>query len=132
MARPIDLGTVVEVLRGKVEFESGEEGRELEVLEHLLRRATADTARIRLGGIDLAPLVTAVELGQPVVTGERVTAKALLGELPDLEVLDEVAGRLGAASDGELASAAELALEGLYLARRISKNPDENGQAVYS
>ncbi|MGF7121416.1 ATP-binding protein [Rhodococcus sp. TAF43] len=132
VARPIDLGTVVEVLRGKVEFESGEEGRELEVLEHLLRRATADTARIRLGGIDLAPLVTAVELGQPVVTGERVTAKALLGELPDLEVLDEVAGRLGAASDGELASAAELALEGLYLARRISKNPDENGQAVYS
>ncbi|MDH6676293.1 magnesium chelatase subunit I [Rhodococcus sp. LBL1] len=132
VARPIDLGTIVEVLRGKVEFESGEEGRELEILEHLLRRATADTARIRLGGIDLAPLVTAVELGQPVVTGERVTAKALLGELPELEVLDVVAERLGARSDGERASAAELALEGLYLARRISKNPDENGQAVYS
>ncbi|GAB2656871.1 ATP-binding protein [Prescottella soli] len=132
VARPIDLGTIVEVLRGKVEFESGEEGRELEILEHLLRRATADTARIRLGGIDLAPLVTAVELGQPVVTGERVTAKALLGELPELEVLDEVAQRLGARTDGERASAAELALEGLYLARRISKNPDENGQAVYS
>ncbi|MBM4576001.1 magnesium chelatase, partial [Rhodococcus hoagii] len=32
VARPIDLGTVVEVLRGKVEFESGEEGRELEIL----------------------------------------------------------------------------------------------------
>ncbi|WP_425334530.1 ATP-binding protein [Prescottella agglutinans] len=132
VARPIDLGSIVEVLRGKVEFESGEEGRELEILEHLLRRATADTARIRLGGIDLAPLVTAVELGQPVVTGERVTAKALLGELPELEVLDVVAERLGARSDGERASAAELALEGLYLARRISKNPDENGQAVYS
>ncbi|WP_197059894.1 ATP-binding protein [Prescottella defluvii] len=132
VARPIDLGTIVEVLRGKVEFESGEEGRELEILEHLLRRATADTARTRLGGIDLAPLVIAVEQGQPVVTGERVTAKALLGELPDLEVLDEVATRLGAQSDGERASAAELALEGLYLARRISKNPDENGQAVYS
>ncbi|MCL2535378.1 MAG: ATP-binding protein [Nocardiaceae bacterium] len=132
VARPIDLGTIVEVLRGKVEFESGEEGRELEILEHLLRRATADTARIRLGGIDLAPLVTAVELGQPVVTGERVTAKALLGELPELEVLDDVAARLGAESDGERASAAELALEGLYLARRISKNPDEDGQAVYS
>nr|WP_233284078.1 ATP-binding protein [Prescottella equi] len=132
VARPIDLGTVVEVLRGKVEFESGEEGRELEILEHLLRRATADTARTRLGGIDMASLVSAVEQGQPVVTGERVTAKALLGELPELDVLDEVAGRLGAQTDGERASAAELALEGLYLARRISKNPDENGQAVYS
>ncbi len=132
VARPIDLGTVVEVLRGKVEFESGEEGRELEILEHLLRRATADTARTRLGGIDMASLVSAVEQGQPVVTGERVTAKALLGELPELDVLDEVAARLGAQTDGERASAAELALEGLYLARRISKNPDENGQAVYS
>ena len=42
VARPVDLGTVVDVLRGKVEFESGEEGRELEVLDHLLRRATAE------------------------------------------------------------------------------------------
>ncbi|QZS54829.1 ATP-binding protein [Rhodococcus opacus] len=131
-ARPVDLETVVDVLRGKVEFESGEEGREIEVLEHLLRRATADTVRTRLGGIDLAELVDAVEQGDPVVTGERITAKALLNELPELEVLDELAERLGAESDGERAAAAEFALEGLYLARRISKNPDINGQTVYS
>ena len=42
VARVVDLGTVIDVLRGKLEFESGEEGRELAVLEHLLRRATAD------------------------------------------------------------------------------------------
>ncbi|TQC46779.1 magnesium chelatase [Rhodococcus sp. WS4] len=132
VARPVDLETVVDVLRGKVEFESGEEGREIEVLEHLLRRATADTVRTRLGGIDLAELVEAVEQGDPVVTGERITAKALLNELPELEVLDALAERLGAESDGERAAAAEFALEGLYLARRISKNPDINGQTVYS
>lgn len=132
VARPVDLETVVEVLRGKVEFESGEEGREIEVLEHLLRRATADTARARLGGIDLAELVTAVEEGDPVVTGERITAKALLNELPELDVLTELAERLGAESDGERAAAAEFALEGLYLARRISKRPDPYGQMVYS
>ncbi|MDF3303547.1 sigma 54-interacting transcriptional regulator [Rhodococcus sp. T2V] len=132
VARPVDLETVVDVLRGKVEFESGEEGREIEVLEHLLRRATADTVRTRLGGIDLAELVDAVEQGDPVVTGERITAKALLNELPELEVLDVLAERLGAESDGERAAAAEFALEGLYLARRISKNPDINGQTVYS
>ena len=45
VARVVDLGTVIDVLRGKLEFESGEEGRELAVLEHLLRRATADTAQ---------------------------------------------------------------------------------------
>lgn len=39
VARVVDLGTVIDVLRGKLEFESGEEGREQAVLEHLLRRA---------------------------------------------------------------------------------------------
>ncbi|MFD6896493.1 sigma 54-interacting transcriptional regulator [Rhodococcus sp. NPDC060086] len=132
VARPVDLATVVEVLRGKVEFESGEEGREFEVLDHLLRRATAETARARLAGIDLAPLVSAVEQGEPVVTGERITAKVLLDELPELPVLDDVADRLDASDPGSRASAIELALEGLYLARRISKDTGDDGAAVYS
>ncbi len=43
-ARSCDLPSVLtSTLRGKVEFESGEEGREVEVLDHLLRRATAET-----------------------------------------------------------------------------------------
>ncbi|MGW6693364.1 sigma 54-interacting transcriptional regulator [Rhodococcus sp. NPDC054953] len=130
-ARPVDLGTVVDVLRGKIEFESGEEGRESEILDHLLRRATADTVRDRLGGIDFADLVGAVESGSPVVTGDRVTAKDLLGELPDLDVVDELAERLGARTVGARAAAVELALEGLYLARRIAKDTDDDGQLVY-
>ncbi|CCQ17636.1 putative magnesium chelatase subunit chlI [Rhodococcus sp. AW25M09] len=132
VARPVDLGTIIEVLRGKVEFESGEEGREVEVLEHMLRRATADTVRAHLGGINLAALVTAVETGEPIVTGDRITAKALLDELPDVEVIGDIHERLNATSDGEKAAAVELALEGLYLARRISKDPDDDGQTVYS
>ncbi|MFF0242202.1 ATP-binding protein [Rhodococcus pyridinivorans] len=132
VARPVDLGTVVEVLRGKVEFESGEEGREFEILDHLLRRATAETARSRLAGVDLGPLVSAVEQGEPVVTGERITAKVLLDELPELPVLDAVAERLGANDTGSRAAAVELALEGLYLARRIAKETGDDGSAVYS
>ncbi|MEW2014715.1 ATP-binding protein [Rhodococcus sp. NPDC076796] len=132
VARPVDLGTIIEVLRGKVEFESGEEGREIEVLEHMLRRATADTVRAHLGGINLAALVTAIETGEPIVTGDRITAKALLDELPDVEVIGDIHERLNAVSDGEKAAAVELALEGLYLARRISKDPDDDGQTVYS
>jgi magnesium chelatase subunit I len=131
-ARVVDLGSVIDVLRGKIEFESGEEGREIEVLEHLLRRATADTVRDLLGGIDFAPLVAVIEDGTPVVTGDRVTAKDLLGELPDLDVVDELAQRLGAQTLGARAAAVELALEGLYLARRIAKDADDDGQLVYS
>jgi magnesium chelatase subunit I len=130
VARVVDLGTIVDVLRGKLEFDSGEEGREQAVLEHLLRRATADTASRVLGGIDVGPLVSAVEQGAAVTTGERVSAKAVLTALPDLPVIDAVAQRLGAESEGERAAALELALEALYLAKRIDKTTDE-GETVY-
>lgn len=120
VARVVDLGTIIDVLRGKLEFESGEEGREQAVLEHLLRRAVADTAAQVLAGIDVGPLVAAVEHGS-VTTGERVSAKAVLAALPGLPVIDAVARRVGALTEGERAAALELALEALYLAKRIDK-----------
>ena len=133
VARVVDLESALEVLRGKVEFESGEEGREREVLGHLLRTATAETVRRHLGGIDLGLLVGAIEDGALVTTGERVTARELLDGLPVLgesTVYDEVCERLDATNDGERASAIELALEGLYLARRITKDTAD-GETVY-
>ena len=132
VARVVDLGTIIDVLRGKLEFESGsgDAGRENEVLEHLLRRATADTASRALGGVDVGPLVAAVEAGSAVTTGERVSAKAVLAALPGLPVIDAIAQRLGAESDGERAAALELALEALYLAKRIDKTSEE-GETVY-
>lgn len=126
----VDLGTVIDVLRGKLEFESGEEGREQAVLEHLLRRATADTASRVLGGIDVGSLVTAVEGGSAVTTGERVSAKDVLAAVPGLPVVDRIARKLGAESEGERAAALELALEALYLAKRVDKVCGE-GQTVY-
>ncbi|MCX6483519.1 MAG: sigma 54-interacting transcriptional regulator [Mycobacterium sp.] len=130
VARVVDLGTVIDVLRGKLEFESGEEGRELAVLEHLLRRATADTAQKALGGIDVGPLLAAVEGGSAVTTGEQVPAKNVLAALPGLPVVDKIAERLNATTDGERAAALELALEALYLAKKIDKNTAE-GETVY-
>ncbi len=133
VARVVDLEGALDVLRGKVELETGEEGREREVLSHLLRTATAETARRHLGGIDLGLLVDALEEGGLVTTGEQVSARAFLDSLPVLgesDLYDAVAERLGASNDGERASAVELALEGLYLARRISKDRAD-GETVY-
>ena len=72
VARPVDLEAVPGVLRGKLEFEAGEEGREDEVLGYLLRRSIADTARGLFAGLDLSSLVEAVTGGHPVATGERI------------------------------------------------------------
>lgn len=133
VSRPIDLETAVDVLGGKIEFESGEEDRADEILDHLLRTATAETVRAHFRGIDFGILVEALENGSMVTTGEQVTARDFLAGLPSLgesELYDEICDRLGAVTDGERAGAIELALEGLYLARRLSKESG-GGQAIY-
>jgi magnesium chelatase subunit I len=133
VARPVDLDTIVDVLGGKVEFETGEEGRERDVLVHLLRSATAETVRARFRGIDMGPLVVALDGGAGVTTGEQVTARAFLEGLPSLggaDTYDRIIERLDAADDGEKAGAIELALEGLYLARKVGKE-QVDGQTVY-
>ena len=133
VARVVDLHTAVDVLGGKIEFEVGEEGREQEILTHLLRTATAATVRERMRGIDFAPLIEALDGGTLVTTGDRVAAADVLASLPDLgdsTVYEEVAQRLGATDEGERASAMELALEGLYLARKVGKESD-GSETVY-
>jgi magnesium chelatase subunit I len=133
VARPVDLETAVDVLGGKIEFESGEEGREDEILDHLLRTATAATVREHLGGIDFTVLVDAIEGGAMITTGEQVTARDFLAGLPVLgesEIYDQVCDRLAATDDGQRAGAIELALEGLYLAREVSKETGE-GETIY-
>ena len=69
VARIVDLEAAVDVLSGKLEFESGEEGREPEILAHLLRTATAETVRASFRGIDLGPLVGALDGHTTVTTG---------------------------------------------------------------
>jgi len=133
VARVVDLETAVDVLGGKVEFETGEEGRETEILTHLLRTATAEAVREHFRGIDFRLLVDALEGGAMVVTGDRVTARDFLTGLPVLgesELYDQVCDRLDAQNDGERAGAIELALEGLYLARKIGKESG-GGETVY-
>ncbi len=133
VARPVDLETAVDVLGGKIEFESGEEGREDQILDHLLRTATAETVRAHLRGIEFDVLVDAIESGVMVKTGEQVTARDFLAGLPVLgesELYDEVCERLGATTEGQRAGAIELALEGLYLARKVSKESG-GGETLY-
>lgn len=133
VARVVDLEAAVDVLAGKVEFESGEEDRGEEILGHLLRTATAETARSHFRGLDLGPLVAALDGHTTVTTGEQVTAREFLAGLPPLPgsaLYDAICARFGAVSDGQRASALELTLEGLYLARRISKETGD-GETIY-
>jgi magnesium chelatase subunit I len=133
VTRVCDLPSTVSTLRGKVEFEVSEEGREQEVLEHLLRRATAETYRTHLGSADLSGLLATFDAGGSVESGDLVPATDLLarvGEVPGLARIMRRLGMDGSESPGNAAAALEFALEGLYLMRRLSKDVVDGG-AVY-
>ena len=134
VARIGDTVSVTSTLRGKVEFESGEEGRETEVLAHLLRTATAETFRARLAGLDLSGFTAIVAEGGAVETGELVSSSELLRQVGTVPGLAKVLDRLGlgdAPSPEEAAAGIEFVLEGLHLTRRLGKDVTESGRTVY-
>jgi magnesium chelatase subunit I len=133
VARICDVPTVLPTLLGKLEFEMGEEGREDDVVEHLLRVATAETFRERLAGLDLSGFTDLFAEGSVVETGELVTAEDLLSQVGTVPGLSKVLDRLGHGDDadrGQVAAAVEMVLEGLHLTRRIAKE-SVDGRVVY-
>jgi len=132
VARVCDLPTVVSTLLGKVEFEVSEEGREEEVLAHLLRRATSDTWRRMLGATDLTGLLDRFDRGATVDSGELIPAAELLHRIGPVTGLSKILESLDmeGESPGHAAAALEFALEGLYLMRRLSKDVSD-GTSTY-
>lgn len=146
VARPVDLETAVDVLGGKIEFESGEEDRADDILDHLLRTATAHTVREIFRDLDCEPLISALSGGGSVNTGEQITAEDFLAGLPMIDTLEDGSdfydtivqlvqpsaddSDSGSPSVGHRAAAIELALEYLFLGRRIDKEM-VGGDTVY-
>ncbi len=135
VARICDLPGLVATLQGKVEFEVDDEGREAEVLTHLLRKATVDTFRYHLGASDLRPLIERFDQGLVVTSGELVPGRRLLEQVGSLPGLAHIMDRLGLDDGVEIpalaAAALEFALEGLFLNRRIAKDSDDDGIVIY-
>jgi magnesium chelatase subunit I len=137
VARVADLPSVIPASRGKVEFDDADEGREFDVLEHLLRRSLAETYRSRLAGLDLRPLQERFDQGHTVETGDMVQAESLLAQLGPVPVLSALLERLepdgigeGPAAVGIAAAVLEFAMEGLHLNKRLAKDSD-GSRTVY-
>jgi magnesium chelatase subunit I len=104
VARVCDLPAVVPSLLGKVEFEVDEEGRELEVLAHLLRKATAETFRHHLGASDLKGLIERFDEGLSVESGDLVPGRRLLEQVGPFPGLARVLDLLGVDEGAETPS----------------------------
>jgi len=133
VARVSDLPAAVQSSMGRIEFETFEEGREPEIMEAMLRRATLDVFRRALGGMNFAPLLARFDEGFEMETGDLVPAKTLLEQIGEVQGLGQMMQRLGIEdeSPAKAASVLEFALEGLHLSRRLNKRPTAGG-ARYS
>ena len=122
--RVADLEALAASTQGKVEIESVDEGRDGQVLEHLLRAAVLSVFRDRLPIEQLREVVDAFDAGEVVHVGDdlaSVDEAALLESIPGLRgpVL-ELTG--GDESPAAIASAVEFILEGLHLSKRLNKD----------
>ena len=134
VARVCDLDSVLPTLRGKVEFERSEEGREDEVLGHLLRVSTAAAYREHASGLDVSGFTDRIADGVQIETGDLVPATRVLEQLGPVSGLSAVLSAFGVDGEptpGQAASAIELVLEGLYLSRRVGKETVADGRSVY-
>ncbi|MGI8415153.1 MAG: magnesium chelatase [Nakamurella sp.] len=134
VARIGDVGGVLTALRGKLEFEMGEEGRESDVLEHLLRLSTAQVFRDLLRGQDLSGFTERFADDVIVETGSLIPGQRLLDQIGAVRGLSGLLAAVGIDEDsvtpGQVAAAVEFALEGLYLTRRLSKD-SVDGSTIY-
>jgi magnesium chelatase subunit I len=111
---------------GKVEFETLDDGRETEILDHLVRAAVLSVFKQEVSPESHRAVVDAFEGGTTVRAGEDITSAeyvALLQEMPALQV--PVRALLEDEDDKEspavVASAVEMVLEGLHLSKRLNK-----------
>ena len=130
--RVSDLPAIVASTTGKIEMESVEEGREIRVIDDLVKKAVLNTFGRYYQARQFTDLTERFEDGLTIETGsdksstDYMSGYANMGEaaelLKDIEESEDAAA---------IASAVEFVLEGLHLNRRL--NCDRvGGQYIYS
>jgi magnesium chelatase subunit I len=117
-----DLDALAASTSGKVEIEALEEGRDEQIIEHLMRSAVLTVFKDRFQVDELRAVLDAFEEGQVVNTGDDVSSPdeaELVTSIPALR--DPVRSLTDEESPAALASAVEFLLEGLHLSKRLNK-----------
>jgi magnesium chelatase subunit I len=122
--RVSDLDALASSTAGKVEIEALEEGRDEQIIEHLLRSAVLAVFKERVGVEAVREVVTAFDTGSVVHAGDDVSSADEAKLVSDIPSLRAVVTQLtaGDESPAAVASAIELVLEGLHLSKRLNKD----------
>jgi len=130
--RVSDLDALIASTAGKIEIEALEEGRDAEVIDHLLRASILAVFKDHISGEGIRQVVDAFEEELTASAGDDLPASAYVELLQSNAALAApVAELIGDEdSEGVIASAVELLLEGLHLSKRLNKD-SVGGRASY-
>ncbi len=124
--RVSDLGALSASTSGKVEIETLEEGRDGEIIEHLVRSAVLTVFKDIVDPATHRPVLDAFDAGAVVSAGDDVASADYLDLLDQIPALRRVLSDLGLteeqlAQPAMVASGVEFVLEGLHLSKRLNK-----------
>ncbi|MGH9054584.1 MAG: sigma 54-interacting transcriptional regulator [Acidimicrobiales bacterium] len=129
-----DLDALAPSTSGKVEIETLDEGRDGEVVERIVHQAVLGVFKAAVPTERLRDAVADFDAGQVVHAGDDIPAARFVDALAEVPALRDVVTNLGGMSGQEspavLASATELVLEGLHLAKRLNKD-SAGGRSTY-
>src|SRR6478609_3943482 len=122
--RVSDLDALASSTAGKVEIEALEEGRDEQIIEHLLRSAVLTVFKEKIGTEAVREVIAAFDGGTIVHAGDDVLSAdeaKLVSDIPSLrQPVTALTG--GDESPAAVASAVEFILEGLHLSKRLNKD----------
>jgi magnesium chelatase subunit I len=133
--RVSDLGALTASTAGKVEIETLEEGRDGEIVEHLIRSAVLAVFKELVDPASHRAVLDAFDEGAVVSAGDDIASADYVALLDQIPALSEVLSSLGfSAADliepAMVASGVEFVLEGLHLNKRLNKEA-VGGAGVY-
>ncbi|HEY2814323.1 MAG TPA: sigma 54-interacting transcriptional regulator [Acidimicrobiales bacterium] len=122
--RVSDLDALASSTAGKVEIEALEEGRDEQIIEHLLRSAVLTVFKERIGTETVRDVIAAFDGGTIVHAGDDVVSADEAKLVSDIPALRQPVTALtgGDESPAAVASAVEFVLEGLHLSKRLNKD----------
>ena len=134
--RIADLPSLTPSTMGKIEVESMDDGRDTEIIQHLLSSATIVVFKEALDHAEVSDILEAFEETEAVVhTGDDVADSDYLDMVNKMPALGKALIALGYAPDdltdsALVASGVEFILEGLHLSKRLNKE-SLGASAVY-
>lgn len=124
--RVSDLSALVASTSGKIEVETIEDGREIEIIHYLIKQSVLDVFKEMLDHSLCAALLEEFEMGAIVSAGDDVASVSYIQCLEQMASFKPLLESIGFAKEqftdpAQVASGIEFILEGLHLSKMLNK-----------